>query len=93
MRMVLRTMSPQIIVVDELGTREEFQMLEQMRCSGVKVLGTMHAGSLMELFQNQMVREGIQSGAIERFTELVRYPNGARGFRIYDGQGILLWEK
>lgn len=93
MRMVLRTMSPEIIVVDELGTREEFQMLEQMRCSGVKVLGTMHAGSLQELFQNQMVREGIHSGAIERFAELVRYPNGTRGFRLYDGQGMLLWEK
>ena len=93
MRMVLRTMSPQVIVVDELGTREEFQMLEQMRCSGVKVLGTMHAGGLKELFQNQMIKEGICSGAIERFVELVRFPNGTRGFHIYDGQGNLIWEK
>lgn len=93
MKMVLRSMSPQIIAVDELGTKEEFLMLEQMRCSGVKVLATMHAGSLQELFQNQMVKECIHNGAIERFVELLRLPNGSRTFRIYDGQGTLLWEK
>ena len=93
MRMVLRAMSPQIIAVDELGKETEFQMLEQMRCSGVKVLGTMHAGSLQELFQNERVKYSIQQGGIERFVELVRLPNGTRGFRIYDGQGTLLWEK
>lgn len=93
MRMVLRTMSPEIIAVDELGKEEEFCMLEQMRCSGVRVLGTMHAGSLSELFQNQMVKESIRSGAIERFVELIRLPNGKRGFRIYDSDGKLLWEK
>ena len=93
MRMVLRTMSPQIIAVDEIGKAEEFFMLEQMRCSGVKVLGTMHAGSLQELFENQMVRECIHNGSIERFVELIRLQNGTRTFRIYDQHGKLLWEK
>ena len=93
MRMVLRAMSPQIIAVDELGKEIEFLMLEQMRCSGVKVLGTMHAGSLEELFHNKMVRNSINKGTIERFVELLRLPDGNRGFHIYDGQGRLLWEK
>ena len=93
MRMVLRTMSPQIIAVDELGTEEELSMLEQMSYSGVKVLGTMHAGQIEELLQNQMVKRVIEKGAIERFVELIRLQNGRRGFRIYDGQGKLIWEK
>ena len=93
MRMVLRAMSPQIIAVDELGKESEFDMLEQMCCSGVKVLGTMHAGNLQELMQNKMVRKGIDNGSLERFVELVRFPNGSRGFHIYNGQGRLLWEK
>ena len=87
MRMVLRTMSPDIIAVDEIGKEEEFLILEQMRCSGVKVLGTMHAGDLDEIFRNPMIREGIQSGAIERFVELSRLDNGMREFRVYDAQG------
>lgn len=93
MKMVLRTMSPDIIAVDEIGKEEEFELLEQMRCSGVKVLGTIHAGDMDEILRNPMIREGIKTGAIERFVELIRLDNGQRRFRIYDGQGILLWGK
>ena len=109
MRMVLRTMSPEIIAVDELGKEEEFSFLEQMRCSGVKILGTMHAGDIEQVLRNPLIRKtidfhetGVQnhkSGKInggeiiERFVELIRLENGDREFRIYDGQGNLLWGK
>lgn len=91
MKMVLRTMSPDIIAVDEIGSSEEFQMLEQMRCSGVKILGTMHAGDIKELLRNPMLKSAAQSQAIERFVELKKLPNGQRIFRIYDEKGDLLW--
>lgn len=87
MKMVLRTMSPEIIAVDEIGKKEEFVLLEQMRCSGVKILGTMHAGDMEEMLCNQMVQTGLKTGAIERFVELVRCPNGHRTFRIYNEKG------
>lgn len=92
MKMVLRTMSPDIIAVDEIGKKEEFLMLDQMRCSGVKILGTMHAGDKGELLRNPMLKFAIQSGAIERFVELTRQSNGHRAFRIYDEEGKLIWE-
>ena len=90
MRMVLRTMSPDVIAVDEIGKKEEFELLEQMRCSGVKILGTMHAGDMDEVLHNSMIRKGMESGAIERFVELRRMHNGYRSFRIYDTAGELL---
>lgn len=93
MKMVLRTMSPDIIAVDEIGKEEEFMLLEQMRCSGVKVLGTVHAGGMDEILRNQMIRKGVESGAIERFVELIRCDNGQRVFRVYDGQGSLLHDE
>ncbi len=89
MRMVLRSMSPEIIAVDELGKEEEFLLLEQMSCSGVKILGTMHAGDIEQVMQNSWMRNNM----IERFVELIRLKNGNREFRIYDGQGNLLWGK
>lgn len=91
MKMVLRTMSPDIIAVDEIGKKEEFLMLEQMRCSGVKILGTMHAGSFEELRRNPMIKEAIQTNAIERFIELNKDLSGERKFYVYDEQGIRLW--
>lgn len=93
MRMVLRTMSPQIIAVDELGKQGEFEMLESMRCSGVNVLGTMHAGSIREMFSNPMIKDCMEKAIIQRYVELLRLPNGTRTFRIYDGQGKRIWEK
>ena len=87
MKMVLRTMSPDIVAVDEIGKKEEFALLEQMRCSGVKILGTLHAGDIDEVLRNQMIRYGQKTGAIERFVELIRCPNGHRIFHIYDEKG------
>ncbi len=92
MSMVLRSMSPQLIAVDELGSREEYLLLEQMRCSGVKLLGTIHAGSMEELLSNPFIRENIKTGGLERFVELLRGKDGVRSFRIYGAKGDLLWE-
>lgn len=93
MRMVLRTMSPDVIAVDEIGREEEYEILEQMRCSGVKVLGTLHAADMEEVFRNPMIRKCTSVGTIERFVELKRLENGHRVFRIYDGQGNMLCGK
>ena len=90
MKMVLRSMSPDVIAIDEIGTEAEFALLEQMRCSGVKLLGTIHAGDIEEILCNPMIRKGIETGAIERFVELRRLHNGYRTYRIYDAQGRLV---
>lgn len=96
MRMVLRSMSPDIIAVDELGKEDEFSLLEQMQCSGVKILGSMHAGDIEQLMRNPSLQKHGQNkafGLIQRFVELIRLENGEREFRVYDGQGKLLWGK
>ena len=92
MRMVLRSMSPEVIAVDELGDETEFALLQKMCTSGVKILGTMHAGDMEDVQRNVLVRECMKEGIIERFVELVRLANGERTFRIYDGQGKQIWQ-
>ena len=93
MKMVLRTMSPDVIAVDEIGKKEEFDLLEQMRCSGVRVLGTIHAGDMEEVLRNPMICQTIESGGIERFVELRKRCNGYRIFRIYDTKGKVLLDE
>ena len=81
MEMVLRSMSPQVIAVDELGKETEFRMLQKMGRCGVKVLGTMHGGSIEELskiYGNHML------SCFERFVELIRMEDGSRKFVIHD---------
>ena len=93
MKMVLRSMSPNVIAVDEIGKEEEFALLEQMRCSGVKVLGSIHAGDMDEVLRNPMIRKSVETGAIERFVELKRLHNGHRVFRIFDEKGNVICGK
>lgn len=90
MKMLLRSMSPQVIAVDELGKEKEFELIEEMRCCGVKLLGTMHAGSIEEILKNPKLKGCLESGAIERFVELIRLPSGKRTFRIYNQRGDIV---
>lgn len=92
MKMVLRSMSPEVIAVDELGKAEEFTLIEEMCSSGVKVLGTIHAGSKEEVLRNKVVRELLEKGIIERLVQLERLSNGSRKIGVYGGQGEVIWE-
>ena len=43
MRMLLRSMSPDVIAVDELGSMEDFQAVDEVMHCGCSILGTIHA--------------------------------------------------
>lgn len=50
--MLIRSMSPQIIACDEIGSNEDVGAIERMVCSGVKGIFTAHGSSIEEIFQN-----------------------------------------
>ena len=70
MMVALRTMSPQVLVCDEIGTAEETeQMLEAMN-AGVPVLATAHAKDEEELFNRPQIRRLLDAGAISKIVLL-----------------------
>ncbi|MCI2046669.1 MAG: Flp pilus assembly complex ATPase component TadA [Faecalibacterium sp.] len=56
LQMALRTLGPQVILLDELGTLAETELLEQGFFSGVDFIATLHAASLAEAEQKPQVR-------------------------------------
>ena len=50
--MLIRSMAPQIIVCDEIGSKEDVEAIEKMVCSGVKGIFTAHGASISEVLQN-----------------------------------------
>ncbi len=51
MMLLVRSMAPEILAVDEIGGAEDFAAMEYAMHCGCRFLATVHAGSLEELFQ------------------------------------------
>lgn len=84
MRLLLRSMSPQIIAVDELGSREECQAVEEVLHCGCQILGTMHVGCIGELKEKSYLSGWLEQGFFQRFVLLVKGKEGRREFSVYN---------
>lgn len=49
MNMLIRSMAPEVLATDELGTKEDVQALEEALAAGVKVITTIHGQSMEDL--------------------------------------------
>ncbi len=85
MRLLLRSMSPQILAVDELGSREDCQAVEEALHCGCKILGTMHLGEIGELREKAYLSQWMERGFFGRFVFLRLGAGGKREFSVYDG--------
>ncbi|MCI9176452.1 MAG: stage III sporulation protein AA [Lachnospiraceae bacterium] len=86
MKLLLRSMSPQIIAVDELGGKEDCLAVEEVLNCGCRMLGTIHAGSIEELREKKYLKRWIKRGYFERFVLLSLGEKGERRFSVYDGK-------
>lgn len=84
MRLLLRSMSPQIIAVDELGSQEDYQAVEEVLHCGCRILGTMHVGKIEELKEKIYLSGWLEHGFFERFVFLAKSQKGERQFGVYD---------
>ena len=87
MMLLIRSMAPEILAVDEIGSREDFAAMEYaMRC-GCHLLATVHAGSLEELFQKP---GWDKCGQVKLFRNyvVISKENGERRYTVYDERGI-----
>lgn len=65
MEMALRTLFPQFIAFDEIGTTAELNGVRECLNTGVSVVTTVHIGEVEELFQRPLTRDLLQSSAIK----------------------------
>ena len=68
--MALRTLSPDVIVVDELGGAEEIMALKNIVNCSVKIVATIHAASLKELLSRPVAKSLLMTGAFEKLVFL-----------------------
>ena len=76
MKMLIRSMAPEIIVADEIGRKEDVQEINYAVCSGIKGIFTAHGNSLEDLKLNPAIAELIDKNIFERLLFLDKNNKG-----------------
>ncbi len=69
-QIALRTMYPDFIAFDEIGTKEELQSVKSCFNAGVGIITTTHCRNSTDIFRREIVRDIIKSGAITKIAIL-----------------------
>lgn len=70
MLMLIRSMAPEIIAVDEIGMKEDIQAIEYAMYCGVKMLATVHGKSFEDIRQKHAFKQIIENQMFQRFIVL-----------------------
>ncbi len=87
MMLLIRSMAPQVLAVDELGSIEDVQALLLASGCGCRLLATVHGGSLEEVRHKNYMRYVMEEGLFERYVMLDRKTGIYRIAGVYDREG------
>lgn len=92
MMLMVRSMSPEILAVDEIGGEADLGALRYALRCGSRAVGTIHSGDMSELRDKPGWRSCLEEKLFSRYVELSSV-SGKRTCRIFDGNGNLLGEE
>ena len=64
--MLIRTMSPEIVACDEIGSKEDVEAIHYALYSGVKGIFTMHGKNIEDIKNNKQIYELIENREIQK---------------------------
>ena len=67
MMIALRSLSPQVLICDEIGSKEDVSAMLQAMNAGIPVIASAHAADPIQLMGRPQIRYLIENGGIERF--------------------------
>ena len=88
MKMMIRSMAPDVIATDEIGKKEDIVAIKEAMLSGVSVIVTMHGDSLQDINKNKDIKELLD---MNTFSKIIILSNGkVPGIveKIYDLEAV-----
>lgn len=82
--MSIRSLAPKIIVSDELGSIEDFEIIQYALKSGVKIITTAHCFDINDLYDNIYIKKILDNKFIERIIILGYTKRPIYVKKIYD---------
>lgn len=87
MMMLIRSMSPLIIAVDEIGSREDLEAIDYVIGCGCKLIATVHGSSIEDIKNKPILGELVKKRLFERYIILSNLIGIGHLEEIYDADG------
>lgn len=87
MMMMIRSLSPEVLVVDEIGRPEDAVAIHEALHAGISMIATAHGADLEDVSRRPALRELIAEKTFERYVILGRRNGTESPFRVLDGEG------
>ena len=93
MLMLVRSMAPQVIAVDEIGSAEDIHSLEYAMHCGCKMMATIHGASMEEIRKKPFIDELVKRHKFERYVVLGNTHHIGEIEGVYDNRGCFLFQE
>ncbi|ENQ3081001.1 stage III sporulation protein AA [Bacillus cereus] len=87
MMMMIRSMSPDILIVDEIGRSEDSEAIMEAVHAGVQLFTSVHGQGYEDVLKRPSLRKIIELGVFERFIELSKIKGPGTIMNMKDGSG------
>ncbi len=84
MMMLIRSMSPQVIAVDEIGSREDLEAIDYVISCGCKLIATVHGSSIEDVKSKPILGDLLKNRIFERYIILSNINKVGQLEEIYD---------
>ena len=92
MMMLIRSMSPEVIAVDELGDYEDIHAIESVIHCGCKLFATVHGSSVEDIKRKPLMQRLVREKIFERYIVLHYQDRAGRIKAIFDERGTSLFD-
>ncbi len=87
MMMMVRSMAPEVLAVDEIGRYEDIHAIETALFCGCRLIATVHGGSLKDIRSKPLFQRLMEEQVFERFLVLCPGMPAGRIQEVLDGRG------
>lgn len=93
MMMLIRAMSPNVIAVDEIGTKKDMEAIEYVINCGCKLLATVHGNDVEDIISKPILGRLVKEKIFERYVVLDNRLHIGSIRQIFDKRGTTLYSE
>jgi stage III sporulation protein AA len=87
MMMMIRSMSPEVMVVDEIGRREDAEAIHEAVHAGIRIIATAHGNDLNDIRSRPVLRQLVADEVFGRYVVLHTKEGTPEVLSVSDAQG------